>query len=354
MSQRGIRLKHLNRSGEYKSGNPRWYYRPVGQKGVPLPDAAIDSIVFLTAYTKLTGVKVRKPVKKGSLAKVIATYMVSSHFTTMGTLTQDVRRRALIRIKDNAGNENALTPDVIRADLAKYDGHAQHTQLKMWRGLCKYLLHKSIIKTDPSREMVRAPVAKSDGHIPWEDHEIEMFRAHFALNTQSRIAFELLYYTGASMVDAVALGPGCIRKGGWLAYKRSKSGVLVEIPFDRELPHFARSFQRDLDLLHKAIEAQPDQHMTYIVTGGVKYGYLIPRSRGVKGASSWFSQQASDAGIDGKTAHGLRKNRDMEIAANRGSASACMSWLGHSTLQEASRYIKLFDKRRSLSVSNSE
>jgi hypothetical protein len=31
-----------------------------------------------------------------------------------------------------------------------------------------------------------------------------------------------------------------------------------------------------------------------------------------------------------------------------------MSWLGHSTLVEASRYIKMFDKRRALSISNSE
>ena len=202
--------------------------------------------------------------------------------------------------------------------------------------------------------MVRAPIVKSDGHIPWDANDIEMFRNHHALNTHPRMAFELLYWTGASMVDAVRLGPGCIRTGGWLSYRRSKTGTLVEIPFDRELPHFAQSFKRDLDLLHKAIAAQPDKHMTYIVTGGIKYSHLIPRSRAVKGASSWFSRQASAAGVQGKTAHGLRKSRDMEIAANRGSATAIMSWLGHSTLVEASRYIKMFDKRRALSVSNSE
>ena len=318
-----------------------------------MPDAPMGSVVFLKAYTEAAGVTPIRPIIKGSLAAAVSKYIASSHFTTMAPLTQGVRRRALERIRETAGSEKALTPDVIRADLKNYHGHAQHTQLKMWRGFCKYLMHIDALKVDPSKDMVRAPVEKSDGHIPWDHNDIEMFRNHHALNTHPRMAFELLYYTGASMVDAVRLGPGCIRPGGWLSYRRSKTGTLVEIPFDRELPHFAQSFQRDLDLLHKAIEAQADKHMTYIVTGGVNNRGQI-KSRSVKAASSWFSRQASLAGVQGKTAHGLRKSRDMEIAANNGSATAIMSWLGHSTLVEASRYIKMFDKRRALSISNSE
>ena len=318
-----------------------------------MPDAAMGSVTFLKAYTEAAGVEPVRPIIKGSLADAVSKYIASSHFTTMAPLTQGVRRRALERIRETAGSEKALTPDVIRADLKNYHGHAQHTQLKMWRGFCKYLMHIDALKVDPSKDMVRAPVVKSDGHIPWDHNDVEMFRNHHALNTHPRMAFELLYYTGASMVDAVRLGPGSIRSGGWLSYRRSKTGTLVEIPFDRELPHFAQSFKRDLDLLHKAIEAQPDKHMTYIVTGGVNNRGQI-KSRSVKAASSWFSRQASAAGVQGKTAHGLRKSRDMEIAANNGSATAIMSWLGHSTLVEASRYIKMFDKRRALSISNSE
>lgn len=318
-----------------------------------MPDAPMGSVEFLKAYTEAAGVEPVRPIIKGSLASAVSKYIASPHFTTMAPLTQGVRRRALARIQETAGSEKALTPDIIRADLKNYHGHAQHTQLKMWRGFCKYLMHIDALKIDPSKDMVRAPVAKSDGHIPWTHDDIEMFRNHHALNTHPRMAFELLYYTGASMVDAVRLGPGSIRPGGWLSYRRSKTNTLVEIPFNRELPHFAQSFKRDLDLLHKAIAAQPDKHMTFIVTGGFANSGN-PKSRAVKGASSWFSRQASAAGVQGKTAHGLRKSRDMEIAANNGSATAIMSWLGHSTLLEASRYIKMFDKRRALSISNSE
>ena len=349
---RGIRLKHLNRSGEYKSGNARWYYRPVGQKGIPMPDAPMGSVQFLKAYTDLAGVEPVRPIIKGSLASAVSKYIASDHFQMLAPLTRDVRRRALDRIRDTVGSEKAITPDIIRADLADYDGHAQHTQLKMWRAFCKYLVHIGALKVDPSKDMTRAPVAKSDGHVPWYDAEIEQFREFYAISTPPRLAFELLYYSGASMVDAVRLGCGCVTKGGWLSYRRSKSGVLVEIPFSRELPHFALSFQRDLDYLKQCIDAQPNKQMTWIVTGGVNNSGLI-KSRSVKAASSWFSRAATDAGIK-KTAHGLRKSRDMAIAQCGGTSSACLSWLGHSTLQEASRYIKMFDKRRVLSVSNSE
>ena len=83
---RGIRLKHLNRSGEYKSGNPRWYYRPVGQKGIPMPDATMGSVAFLKVYTEAAGVEPVWPIIKGSLASAVSKYIANSHFTTIRPL----------------------------------------------------------------------------------------------------------------------------------------------------------------------------------------------------------------------------------------------------------------------------
>jgi len=353
MSQRGIRLKHLNRSGEYKSGNPRWYYRPVGEKGVPMPDAAMGSVVFLSAYTAAAGVKPVRPIIKGTLASAVAKYIANSSFTILAPNTQKERRRVLARISETVGDAKALTPDVIQKYLLDYDGNAQITNLKTWKGFCKFLRQTGAIKTDPCRDIERSAVAKSDGHVPWDEDQIEHFRKFYSIDAPARLAFEVLYYTGASLVDAVRLGPGFISKGGWLSYRRQKSGVLVEIPFDRELPHFARSFQRDLNFLNQCIAAQPNQNMTWIVSRGHD-NRGSAKSLDPKYASTWFSRLSANAGIIGRGAHGLRKSRDMAIAANLGSATACMSWLGHSTLKDASHYIKLFDRRRALSVPKGE
>lgn len=343
MSKRGLRLPHLNRSGEYRSGNPRWYYRPKGSKGIPLPDARMTDIAWLSAYTKAAGVKRVPSVVPGTLSSVIIKYLESDNYQQLSPLTKNVRRRALERIRKTKSTGENLTPDIIRADLAQYKGHAQHTQLKMWRGFCKYLQQIGAIKVNPAKDMERAPVARSDGHIPWLLLDVLRLRKHYSVHTAERLAFELIYFTGASMVDAVKLGPGNLSPGGWLSYRRQKTGGLVEIPFDRELPYFARSFTADLDLLKQAIKASPHCHMTWMVT-------QTGTSRSAKAASSWFSRKAKAAGIEGKTAHGLRKTRNMLIAECEGTPTQLMSWLGHETLAEATRYSKQFDRRRALSV----
>ena len=43
-------FKHLNRAGVWPSGNPRWYYRPKGEKGVALPDFPHADARFIEAY----------------------------------------------------------------------------------------------------------------------------------------------------------------------------------------------------------------------------------------------------------------------------------------------------------------
>ena len=64
---RPLKLKHLNRSGTFPSGNARLYYRPKGQKGIAMPDLPMDHPQFLAAYAEAAGVQPRRPVREGSL-----------------------------------------------------------------------------------------------------------------------------------------------------------------------------------------------------------------------------------------------------------------------------------------------
>jgi integrase len=346
--RRGIRLKHLNRSGEYPSGNARFYFRPKGQKGKPLPDLPMGHPQWLAKYVELSGMDFAPDaIPSGALGKAIVKYKDSDHFTLLADNTKSVRRRCLDRIAKAYGNTRELTPEVIARDLKGFTRHAQHTQLKAWRGLCKFLKTEGLLKTDPSRsdQIERAPVPQSDGHEPWTRDEIELFRKFYPSNSPERLAFELLYFTGASMVDATKLGRGCVGRDGWLSYKRQKTNSTVEIPFARSLPEFAKPLEVDLQSLKRSIEGQGDRHMTFMVT---KQGH----SRSPKSASQWFSKKAQRAGVK-KTAHGLRKSRDMELAELGGSAAQLMGWLGHETLEQATHYIKKFDQRRALSDSRS-
>lgn len=360
-----IRLKNLNRSGEHKSGRPRWYYRPKGHKGIPLPDAPMDNVVFLKAYAEAANkpcfdegmrsgaltVDKNNVVTRhdGPLSRAIEKYLVSDYWLLLGEGTKKVRRSLIDKLRQKYGHEKRITPDIIFNDCSQYTGHRQHTQLKTWRGLCKFLLATGVVQTDPSKGVPRAPVAHSDGHLPWTDADIEMYRNHFALNQPERLAFEVLYYTGARTIDAVAMGNSMITSGGWLSYRQSKtknsrSGGHVEVPFDRDLPAFARRSDASLTLRHlkQSLAAQtPISDNYWIVTV-----HNMPRSE--KAFSNWFSEKARLVGLQKKTAHGLRKTRAIQIAENGGTAIQLMSWCGWDSLQQAQEYIVKINKRNAL------
>ena len=43
-------MKHLSQSGRFPSGNPRFYFRPKGLRGVALPDLPPHAPGWLAAY----------------------------------------------------------------------------------------------------------------------------------------------------------------------------------------------------------------------------------------------------------------------------------------------------------------
>lgn len=344
--RRGIRarLKHLNPSGRFPSGNVRYYYRPKGQKGTAMPDLPPDHPEFLAAYAKAAGVAPRAPLREGSLASGVALYKASDAFAALAASTRSVRARMLDDIGQRYGHANRaeLAPRHIEADLARFRGHARNNRLKAWRGFCAWLRERDRLARDPSDGIRRAATAKSDGHTPWDAEDIEAFRGHWGFGTIERLAFELIYWTGARVSDAVRLGPGNVDREGWISFRQQKTGGEVWIPFNRHLPDFAQVYENDLVMLHAAIETRPDRQMTYLHTSR-------GASRSSKSVSQWFAARSRAAGVEGKTAHGLRKARAKALAEAGASAPQIGAWTGHESLKEIERYIRDFSKKKALS-----
>lgn len=132
-----LSLKHLNRSGEFPSGNARFYFRPKGQRGTPMPDLSEDHPGFLAAYVKAaeahgpTGLRPRAPVLSGSLAAEIELYKRSDAFALLAPSTRAVRRRALDAIATTYGRGRIhdLAARHIDKDLDKLSGHARNGRL---------------------------------------------------------------------------------------------------------------------------------------------------------------------------------------------------------------------------------
>ncbi|SMR82061.1 Site-specific recombinase XerD [Aliiroseovarius halocynthiae] len=298
-------MKHLNPSGRFPSGNVRYYYRPKGQKGIAMPDLPPDDQRFLDAYMAASGGEVpsNPRPRQGSLALAVPRYLASDSFAALSDGTRASRRRILDEIRQNHGK--GLVRDLrtkhVEAALGKFSGHARNNRLKVWRAFGKWL--EEIYKIeDPAQNIKKSPVPKSRGRVPWSKEDIAAFRAFWPIETPERLAFEVIYFTGARISDAIRLGQGNVDQDGWLVFSQQKTGGEVAIPFNRPLPKFASGMQSDLQCLRTALDARPDKHITWITTA-------FGTSRSAKSAGQWFAAKARAAGIQGRSAHHQRLSR---------------------------------------------
>lgn len=72
-------------------------------------------------------------------------------------------------------------------------------------------------------------------------------------------------------------------------------------------------------------------------------------SRSPKAAAQWFSAAASKAGIEGKTAHGLRKYLSVYMAERGATQEQRMAILGHETSAQTRHYSKSADAMKIIS-----
>ncbi|WP_372803126.1 tyrosine-type recombinase/integrase, partial [Paracoccus seriniphilus] len=151
------------------------------------------------------------------------------------------------------------------------------------------------------------------------------------IGTVQRACFELLFWTAARTVDAVSIGPQHVnRDDGVLVFSQSKTGGKAHVPWFSTLPDYASTWLDDRDMMHESLKHMSGG-LTFLQTANGK-------SRSVKGLGNMIRQAAQDAGLTGRSAHGLRKSRLTLIAEHGGSAHAIMAWGGHKTLAEAQKY----------------
>jgi integrase len=340
--RRVVRLKYI-KTIRKPSGATFTYLAAPGRGLIRLPDGPHDSTDFLAAYAD--AMKRAAPASSaapGSIAAAVAAYQASPAFARLADATRSVRRRTMSQIVDKggAGRFTDLRPKHIEADLAGLKPFAAVNRLKAWRGLCAWAT-PALLPVNPAAAVGRPATPRSDGHSPWTRDDLDTFRAHWPQGSRQRAAAELLQWTAARSIDAVRLGPGMVDREGWLVFCQAKTGGEVAIPFRRDLPDFALAMQPDLDLLHAALAALPDRHMTWLVTAA-------GAARSVKAFSAWFAGAARAAGVT-KTAHGLRKFRATTLAEHGATAHQIMAWTGHESIAEAQRYARKADKRRILS-----
>ena len=158
--------------------------------------------------------------------------------------------------------------------------------LKVLRPLVRFAISLGWHKDDATRDIKVSLPRKSEGFRSWGEAEIATFRAHHALGSRARLAFELLLCTVQRRGDVIKMGPQHIRDG-LLHVRQQKTGTALLIPI--------------LSELREALDTAPSlKHLTFLATAEGK-----PFS--AAGFGNWFRKRCVEAGLNGFSAHGLRK-----------------------------------------------
>ncbi|ADU11998.1 tyrosine-type recombinase/integrase [Asticcacaulis excentricus] len=336
-----LTLAYINRYTD-RHGNTRHYFRRPGHKQVALPGKP-GSKEFMAAYQAALSGSEGKPrigaskEKPGSFGALLSVYYDSAKFRNeLKPQSQKAYRILLEQFRELEVTPGVKAGDCLVKDfrpahlnklvidgLADRPGQAKN-MIKCLRGVFKCAIRNEMIDSNPARE-VETPKAKSKDGIPaWSDADIEAFCKHWPSGTKQRLALALLLYTGQRRSDVARMGRQHVREGR-IHVRQMKTDARLAIRIHSEL-------QKELDLV-------PPGQMTFMLTEWGKPFSLA-------GFSIWFKKQAEDAGVQDRSAHGLRKAAGRMLAEAGCTAKQIMAILGHQSMTEAERYTRTADQEK--------
>jgi len=314
-----------------RHGKARWYFRRAGFKKVPLPGLPW-SPEFMAAYEQaLVGQPAPIGAKRtipGTLRALAVSYFASSAFRTARPSTQRIYRGVVDRLCAEHGDKRVAL--LQREHLIKLLAARAHTPgaanalRRSLRALMQHAVEIGMRADDPTRDVRKVPTAKGDGFHSWTEGELEQFERHHPVGSRARLAFALLLYTGQRRSDVARMGRQHINDGA-ICVRQVKTGREVWVPIHPALASI--------------IAETPASNLTFLITDQ-------GRPYTVKGFGNWFHDQCRAAGLQGCSAHGLRKAAARRLAEAGCSTHEIAAITGHASLKEVARYTEAVDRRR--------
>jgi integrase len=322
-----MRLKHVHTYVD-RHGRKRSYLRIPGRPGMKL-DGCAGSPEFMASYNAaIANLPPRdRPGdgRPGSIRALLETYYKSSDFRAgiKSDATRKSHKAVLERFAamDFGGVRVDLLPaagmerddlSALLDDLSDKPG-AYETTLKRVRKLFNFATERKLATENPAKGI--KTIRESDGHEAWSDPDIAQYEAAWPSGSRERLAMVLLLYTGQRRSDVAPMGRQHVRDN-MISVTQEKTKKRLWIP------------------IHAKLAAElPVEGLTFLLTD-----YGQPFS--VAGFGNWFSAKARAAGLQKRTAHGLRKASARRLAEGGCSEHEIMAITGHSSLSEVQHYTK--------------
>jgi integrase len=334
-------------------GKIRVYLRRKGQNKILLTEKP-GTLEFDTEYQRAfrgelnqPRLPIGAPAKAETLRWLCQLYYASSNFKFLAPSTQKVRRGILDGICEHpiegkfAGDLPfvAMEPRHVAKlrDEKAPQPEAANGRVKALRQLFKWACSEEYryATKNPARDVEYLASTNPDGFRVWSEDDVAKYEARHAIGTKARLALDLLLYTGVRRSDVVNLGPQMER---WFAetLPDAKPVQVQKLVFTETKGRSKKVKTHQLPILpplRASIDATPTGHLVYLVTA---FGH--PHS--VKAFGNWFQRRCREAGLEGRSAHGLRKLGAQRCAEAGATEQQLMALFGWTTSKQASIYTK--------------
>lgn len=317
-----------------KDGSERYYFRRRGYPFTRLPDD-YRSPEFMAAYQDCLNHKAHSPHReKGTFAWLCDEYMGSSSFKGLADSTIKARKRiiqSMCKEKVNPDHKQLFGDTRItsfkKAHITvlrdqKFDApNAANERLKILNLIFKHAITTDLLEYSPCFGVEKLSVPRGGHRTATDEHLAQYLDYH--KSGPARRAMKLLMATGVRVSDLRLLGKPNL-KGNTLTFTTEKTDMEISIDIDSTL----------------AEELRGSNHITFLISDhDAPYKSEKSMSQTV---SKWFKQ----AGIQGITAHSVRKWLATRMASNGVNEFGLMAWFGWRDSKEAKPYIEAYNRQK--------
>ncbi|MDF0603368.1 site-specific integrase [Psychromarinibacter sp. C21-152] len=254
---------------------------------------------------------------------------VNASLMHAGTLKQ--RASFYARLREAHGDKHMVMPRAkvmeIRDGLAGTPGAADN-MVKAIRAMYGWAVDMGHVQENPA---VGVPaINRGTGAVPWSVDDLQAFRDRHPKGTMAYLALTLFMFTAARIGDVAQLGRqhertiDRVRHLDWQPEKKGSARVCIPI-----MPPLA-----------EAIAAQTVVGQTYLLNA---WGRPFA-SKAVFG--NWFRDRVREAGLDDRSAHGIRKAAGELMALAGATQYHIMAVHGHTQARTSESYTSGVNRTR--------
>jgi integrase len=262
---------------------------------------------------------------KGSLEWLWMLYRQTGVWTDLSLATRKQRENIMRQVLKTGGNQplSKITSGAVKQGIDRRKPYAARHFVDTLHGMFKWAVSAQHVNSDPTiGNAVAKP--KTKGFPVWTEDELEQYERRWPLGTRERVMFGVYCFTGLRRGDAAKLGRQHIRNGV-ITIDTEKTETRVTIPV---LPELA-----------EIIAAGPTGELSIIAS---KKGQPIRK----ESLGTLFKKACKLAGIQGKSAHGIRKAAATRAANNGATVATLEAIFGWEGGQMAALYTRAADRKR--------